>query len=157
MSSVPAAVSVLSFVDDEGRPHGMTISSLVAVSYEPPSVLVCVGGGASSRPFLVDGRRICVNLLASNQADQSVGFAYGEGDPFETYDWEPAADGTPVLGGTAGYLMCVVEQVVEHHGTAVTLAAVTETVPRGHDMLVYREQQYFGGLVPVAPEVTGRW
>jgi len=149
MAAVAAGVAVMTLVDAVGKPHGMTISSLTPVSADPPSVLICVGGAASSRPFLVEGQRFCANVLAADQMAQSMGFAFGEDDPFTTFGWTPAEDGSPVLEGTAGHLVCEVERVVEHHGTAVVLAAVIDGAVTKDEALVYWKTDYYGGLVPV--------
>ena len=149
MAAVAAGVAVMTLVDAVGKPHGMTISSLTPVSADPPSVLICVGGAASSRPFLVEGQRFCANVLAADQMAQSIGFAFGEDDPFTTFGWRPAEDGSPVLEGTAGHLVCEVERVVEHHGTAVVLAAVIDGAVTKDEALVYWKTDYYGGLVPV--------
>ena len=39
------------------------ISSLTPVSADPPSVLMCIGGGASSRPAMVEGQTFCANTI----------------------------------------------------------------------------------------------
>jgi flavin reductase (DIM6/NTAB) family NADH-FMN oxidoreductase RutF len=157
MAAVAAGVAVMTLVDADGVLHGMTISSLTPVSADPPSVLLCVGGAASSRPYLVAGQRFCANVLAADQVAQSMGFAFGEDDPFATFGWTPAEDGTPVLDGTSGHLLCEVERVVDHHGTGVVLAAVIDGTVTKDEALVYWKTAYYGGLIPVEPGVTGRW
>lgn len=157
MSRVAAGIAVLTLLDDSAVPHGMTISSLTPVAADPPSVLMCIGGGASSRPALVEGRLFCANVLGADQVALSKGFAWGDADPFETFAWEPAPDGTPVLADTAAHLMCRVERVVEHDGTAVVVAAVEGGRVDSDSALVYWRKQYFGRLIPVEPETSGAW
>jgi flavin reductase (DIM6/NTAB) family NADH-FMN oxidoreductase RutF len=157
MGRVAAGVAVMTLVDDDGVRRGMTISSLTPVSSDPPSVLVCVGGAASSRPALVEGRVVCMNVLAADQVPVSIGFAWGEDDPFSVFDWTPAADGIPVLSDTTAHLLCRVVGVVEHHGTAVVLADVLDGAVHADEALVYWRKQYFGGLVPAEPTSTGTW
>lgn len=157
MAAVPAGVAVMTLRDPEGVHRGMTISSLTLVSYEPPAVLMCIGGAASSRPALVPGQTFCANVLAADQTSQSVGFAWAEADPFSVFEWSPAADGTPVLAGTTAHLLCTVEKVVEHNGTYVVMAGVDGGSLDGGDALVYWNQKYFGELTPVAPDIKGRW
>lgn len=157
MARVAASVEVVTLIDAERTLRGMTISSLAQVSAEPPSLLVCIGRDASTRPSLVLGQTFCVNVLASDQVDQSVGFAYGTEDPFEVFDWSPAPDGTPILAGTTAHLMCEVERVVVHHETAVVLAKVTGGETHKDEALVYWLQSYYGDLVSTAPVVQGSW
>lgn len=154
---IATGIAVLTLVDDAGVRRGMTISSLTPVSADPPSVLMCIGGGASARPALVPGRRFCANLLAADQAPLSAGFAWGVEDPFEVFPWSPAPDGTPILDGIAAHMLCTVERVVEHHGTAVVLASVDDGGVERDETLVYWRKQYFGGLVPVAEATKGVW
>ncbi len=149
MDGVPTGVAVMTLVDSDGVAHGMTISSLTTVSADPPSVLMCIGGAASSRPFLVEGQRFCANLLAADQTVQSADFAYGAADPFEVHDWTPADDGTPILADTAAHLLCDVERVVDHHGVGVVLAAVVGGALDKDEALIYRNRTYYGRLVPV--------
>jgi len=153
MARVAASVEVVTMRDADGNPRGMTVSSLTPVSAESPTLLVCIGPAASMRPSFVTGQAFCVNVLASDQVDQSVGFAFGTEDPFEVFDWSPAADGTPVLAGTAAHLMCEIDRVVIYNETAVVLAKVTGGDVSKDETLVYWMQSYYGDLVPTAQEV----
>lgn len=157
MSGVPAGVAVLTVVDDDGLPHGMTVSSLTPVSADPPSVLVCVGATASMQPLLTEDRELCVNLLRPSQVDRSIGFAYGEEEPFEVFLWEQAGNGTPLLSEVAGHLLGRVDRVVLHHQTAVVLIAVTGGSVEVDEVLIYWRQKYFGEMTPVGPDITGGW
>jgi flavin reductase (DIM6/NTAB) family NADH-FMN oxidoreductase RutF len=143
MASVAAGVAVLTLVDADGQRHGMTISSLTPVSADPPSILVCVGGAASSRPFLVEGQRFGLSVLAAGQDAQSMGFAFGAEDPFEVFAWTPAGDGSPILDEAAAHLICEVERVVDHHDTAVVLAGVVDGAVVKDEALVYWRVRYF--------------
>lgn len=157
MSRVPAGVAVLTLSDDDGLPHGMTISSLTPVSADPPSVLVCVGAAASMHPFLVEGRDLCINLLRPSQVGHSVGFAYGEKLPFEVFGWSQGGNGAPLLDEVAGHLLGRVDRVVPHHQTAVVFIEVTGGSIEVDETLVYWQQKYFGEMSPVSPDVKGRW
>ncbi len=157
MSGMTFGIAVMTLVDTDGQPHGMTISSLAPLSADPPTVLMRIGQAASSRPFLVPGRRLCANVLAADQVPQSMGFAFGSEDPFEAFDWEPTADGTPVLVGTAAHLLCEVERVVDHHDVSVVFASVIGGSLDKDESLIYRRKTYYRGLLPVEPGATGNW
>jgi len=148
MAAVAAGIAVLTLIDADGERHGMTISSLTPVSADPPSVLMCVGAGASSRRHLVEGQQMAVSVLAGDQVAQSNGFAFGDADPFVTFPWGTQGDGPPVLDGAAGHLICEVERVVEHHDTAVVLAGVVDGAVTKDEALVYWNSKYFSGLTP---------
>lgn len=157
MSRIAAAVSVITTTDDDGVLRGMTVSSLASVSADPPSVLVCVGPNAKTRPAMVPGRKFCANLLTGDQVDVSVGFAWGEEDPYEVFEWEANEDGVPVLAGTAAHLLCEVEKVVDHHGTGVVLARVTGGGVHEDSALMYWQRKYHSKIAGTDPDVTGTW
>jgi len=63
MCSFPTGVSVVTAADEDGRPWGLTCSSLSSVTLAPPTLLVCL---ASRSPVLAVARasgRFAVNLL----------------------------------------------------------------------------------------------
>jgi flavin reductase (DIM6/NTAB) family NADH-FMN oxidoreductase RutF len=157
MSRVAAAVSVITTIDDDGIPRGMTVSSLTSVAAEPPTVLVCVGPNAKTRPAMVPGRRFCANVLAADQVDVSVGFAWGEQDPYEVFEWTANEDGVPMLAGAAAHLLCEVEKVVEHRGTGIVLARVTGGEVNKDEALVYWQRKYHTDVCGTDPDVTGSW
>ena len=154
MSTVASGVAVLTFADDAGALRGMTISSLTPVSADPPSVLMCIGEKASCLPALVVGRVFAVNVLGADQAAASAGFAYGEADPFTVFPWTRNAGGPPLLDDAPAFLVGEVERIVEHHGTAVVLAAVRAGEVRRPDSLVYWRKTYHRAQ-PVG--TTGKW
>jgi len=151
MDGMPNGIAVMTLVDPDGHPHGMTISSLAPLSVDPPTVMMRIGQASSSRPFLVPGRQVCANVLASDQSLQSMGFAYGSEDPFTVFAWEPTTDGTPVLSATAAHLLCQVERVIDHHDVSVVFAEVVGGSLDKDDTLAYRNRTYFKGLVPLDP------
>lgn len=149
MATVASGVAVLTLVDGDGVMRGTTISSLTPVSADPPSVLVCLGSAASCRPAMGEGRAFCVNVLTEEQVAVSNGFAFGEDDPFTEFAWEQVDDGPPILDGVAAHLTCVVEQVVEHHGTAVVMARVVDGSLNAPGALVFWQEGYHGSLRPI--------
>jgi flavin reductase (NADH) len=157
MAAVPSGVQIFTLVDDEGMPRGMTVSSLTPVSSDPPSVLVCIGGAASMRPAVTQGRSVCLSFLGPDQVDLSTGFAYAEERPFEVFAWAPGVDGVPEIEGAVAHLRGVIERVVDHHDTAVTLIGLRGGSVAGKDALVYWKKGYFWDLSPVAGSKGGSW
>lgn len=154
LDRVAHGIAVLTTIDDDGRPHGMTISSLGGASAEPPTVLMCVRNTASMRSLLSPGRALGISVLGSHQAAVSAGFAYGVEDPFAAFAWHPDGRGVPIVDGTAGYLGCTIARVIDNHDTAVVIAGVDHAEVFGDDGLVYWMKHYREGLTSVA---QGRW
>src|SRR6478609_3903628 len=68
-------VTVITTLDEDGTPRGMTANSFTSVSLDPPLLLVCVGKSASSFPAFTAAAAFAVNLLHEGQVDVSAAFA----------------------------------------------------------------------------------
>src|SRR5438105_9097712 len=76
MRFVPHNVAVLA-VDHDGDRMGVTISSLVSLSLEPPLVGISVGKQASLYELLRNAGAFAVSVLGSKQEDIALRFAAG--------------------------------------------------------------------------------
>ena len=63
MSAFPTGVAVVTTLDAEGGPRGLTTNALCAVSAEPPLLLVCVDRESRTLPALLHSGRFVVNFL----------------------------------------------------------------------------------------------
>jgi flavin reductase (DIM6/NTAB) family NADH-FMN oxidoreductase RutF len=99
-----------------GDPLGFTCQSFASLSLEPPLVSFAPARTSSTWPRIRDIGAFCVNVLAADQRDRSVGFARpgGAGDKFAGVDWWPAPSGAPVLEGVSAWVDCALH--AEHDG-----------------------------------------
>src|SRR5213082_751594 len=72
----PHGVSILS-VDVDGDRMGVTVSSLVSLSLEPPLIGVSIGKEASCYELLRAAGRFAISLLGSDQEELARRFAAG--------------------------------------------------------------------------------
>lgn len=100
----PTGVTVVSF-EEERRPWGITASSFVSVSLDPPLILVAVGRRTRSHDRL-RGRPFTVNLLRAGQEDLARRFAGGDDSARLDTDfaWSPAG---PRLPDALAHFSCV--------------------------------------------------
>lgn len=101
-------------VRDDGRVYGTTITSFTPVSIDPPAVVVSLGPNAQALPFLHEGARYVINLLAEEQAAIAEVYA----DPFPVGPSPFPADGDPIVAGALVSLVCEVADVVPTEGAA---------------------------------------
>lgn len=106
LSHFAAGVTVVTTVDREQRPHGLTATAFTSVSLEPPLVLVCVDKQAETYPEFEPAGVFAVNFLSLEQRDISQRFAKHGGDKFSGLTWRPGVLGTPILDGTIGHVEC---------------------------------------------------
>ena len=68
-------VAVITTVDRNGRPHGMTVNSLTSVSLDPPLLLACLTHGARTAGAVLDAGRFAVSILAARHEPIARRFA----------------------------------------------------------------------------------
>ena len=105
-------VTVVCTRDREGRPAGLTVSSLASVSLDPPLVLFCLDKGASVYDAFADATSFAASILRADQAAVADRFAFTE-DPFEGVTTIAGETGAPVLAERLGVIECDVERVVD--------------------------------------------
>ncbi|MBU6367510.1 MAG: flavin reductase family protein [Gemmatimonadetes bacterium] len=123
-----SGVTVVTTVDDEGRPHGMTVSAFSSLSLVPPLVLVCIGRDATLAPLLATRERMAVNLLALSQRELSQRFASKVPDRFDGVAHRIEEPGVPVLEGALGWLGC---RIVARHPAGDHVIYVGEVATAG--------------------------
>lgn len=106
LGSFVTGVTVITTVDAEGRPHGLTANSFSSVSLDPPLILWSQSLNAPSHPVFRDCERFSVNILADDQVHVSNRFAKGGADKFADTLVETGLGGVPLLSGCAAHLEC---------------------------------------------------
>lgn len=99
-------VTIITLVRPDGRPAGMTASSLASVSLEPPLVSVCVGLDAEIHPLLAGADRWTVNVLADDQEALSRRFAEADGNRFDGIGYATTPGGLVLLAGALAHIEC---------------------------------------------------
>jgi len=99
-------VTVVTALDPQGSPAGMTASSVSSVSLEPPLLLVCVGHQADFHPIISAAPRFAVNVLAADQEPLSRQFAAPDRNRFAGVTYRSGPQGVPLLNGVVAHLLC---------------------------------------------------
>ncbi len=113
MGCFAAGVTVVTSVDREGVPFGLTATAFSSVSAEPPMALVCIGLESTTYGQFAAADVFAVNFLAADQAEVSQQFASSGADKFAGIEWHPGELGVPIFAGITGYAECRVAHVYE--------------------------------------------
>jgi flavin reductase (DIM6/NTAB) family NADH-FMN oxidoreductase RutF len=139
----PHGVSVLS-VDYEGDRMGVTLSSLVSLSLDPPLVGVSIGKQASLYELLRRAGAFAVSLLGSEQEELARRFAAGY-PPIVHWQDVPTREGqvAPVIDGVLGWIEAETKAEADagDHTFFIADGLAIEHGP-SHHALVYRESTY---------------
>ena len=143
MRQWPHGVSVLS-VDADGDRMGVTVSSLVSLSLEPPLVGVSIGKQASCYELVRHAGAFAVSLLGASQEQIARQFAAGR-PPIVHWQGVPTREGqvAPLVEGALGWIEARIRS--EHDAGDHTLF-IADVLGIEHGpsrrSLVYRESTY---------------
>lgn len=92
MARFPTGVAVVAAFDSQGRPRGMTCTSVCSVSVEPPILLVCIRHGSPTLEAILQRTGFTVNLLHVGAESTARLFASGKPDRFDDVRWYAGPD-----------------------------------------------------------------
>lgn len=146
MRRLASGVSLITTVDETRTPFGMVATSVVSVSVEPPTLLICVAKTASSHPVIQASRVFCVNLLS----DLDDAIAQRFTDPglrharFSEGAWRQLKTGAPAHPGALASFDCEVRNAVDAGSHTIFIGSVVDTRLWANDIqpLIYIDGAY---------------
>ena len=127
MARLPSGVVVVSAKSGDGY-RGLTASTLVSISLEPPMVLVGLERTSSTRTAVASTKAFNVNLLTRDQefiADRFAGRAPAIDLRWQTLPHRIGHDGIPLIDGCAAWLECRLVQLHEAGDHDICVGEVT--------------------------------
>lgn len=142
MGAFPTGVTIVTTLDEEGVPKGLTSNAVCSVSAEPPLMLVCVDKRSNTLPALRATKKWIVNFLSDGRGDLSNLFASKEPNKFESVSWRPAHNGMPWLhADSLAFAACETEQEVDAGDHVILIGRVLEgqpPAPGTHPLMYFR-------------------
>lgn len=99
-------VTVVTTVDSQGHPVGMTVSSFNSVSLDPALVLWSLGNSTGNYAAFAHAQHYAIHVLASHHKDVALQFAQRGVDRFAGIAWQPNEHGIPVLKDCVATFEC---------------------------------------------------
>jgi flavin reductase (DIM6/NTAB) family NADH-FMN oxidoreductase RutF len=146
LARFPSGVTVVTAKGPGGEPIGLTVSAFTSLSLDPPLILICLDNSTAHLSAYTSGEGFCVNILASNQAGISNGFAFpGPNNPFEMTTHRDTMHGAKALTEAVANMECSVHAVYPG-GDHQILVGLVEHVTWRDDVkpLVYHSGEYRG-------------
>lgn len=106
-------ITVITTVDEEGAPVGLTANSFTSLSLEPPMVLFCLDRNVQSFEAFHANRHFAVNILCAGQQDVSTRFAKSGIEKWSGIEFDTWETGCPILRGCLANLECDIESIHE--------------------------------------------
>jgi 3-hydroxy-9,10-secoandrosta-1,3,5(10)-triene-9,17-dione monooxygenase reductase component len=146
MRHLIGGVSVITAGADEAK-TGLTVTSAISLSLDPPTMLVCVNRNASAWPVIQRERHYCVNILDSRHqhvADRFAGRGGVKGGArYEGAQWRQFVTGAWGLEDALAVVDCAVEEIIERHSHGIMIGAVKWVhLGGGGEALIYGHGSY---------------
>ena len=97
MSAFPTGVAIVTTLEPDGTPRGLTTNAVTSVSAEPPILLVSVDSRSRTLPALLHSKRFVINFMRDDCAEICALFASKSDDKFSGVAWTPGLGGVPIL------------------------------------------------------------
>jgi flavin reductase (DIM6/NTAB) family NADH-FMN oxidoreductase RutF len=145
MSAFPTGVAIVTTLEPDGTPRGLTTNAVTSVSADPPMLLVCVDSNSRTLPALVHTKRFVVNFMRDDCAEICQLFASKSDDKFARVSWTPGVGGVPILHeGAVAHAECVTLDELEMGDHVVVTGRVEAgSAPAPDDVpIVYFRRAY---------------
>lgn len=144
MSSYPTGVAVVTAMSPDGEPCGLTCSSLISVTFAPPTLLVSINVHSRTLAATVGSGGFGVNLLHARARPAAELFSSLTADRFSAIRWSPTGRlRLPRLEDDLhGWAECAVEEVWTVGDHALVLGRVADIASDPESPLMYGFREY---------------
>lgn len=146
MGNYPTGVTVVTMVDENGTPLGLTVNSFASVSIDPLLILWSIDKRVSSYDAFIKIDKFAVNILAGDQGDICSLFATKGTDRFGSCEWSLSEYNLPLLAGVVGVLQCKTVQTIEAGDHMILIGEVIDIQSNNKDPLLYHKRNM--GRIP---------
>lgn len=143
-------VTIVTTSNAQGAPAGMTVSSFNAVSLDPPLVLWSLGQATALYPVFLRSQHYAIHVLALEQEDLARRFAAKGGDRFAQVDWQPNAEGVPIISGAVAVFECALRHRYAGGDHLIMVGEVLRCQRQGGEPLLYHAGQLGRRFAPQA-------
>lgn len=137
MGRLVSGVSVVT-AEVGGKAHGMTVSSLISVSLEPPLLLVSLTAGSRTTKAVCQAGRFGVSILSAGQELIARRFAASGTDHFAGLPTAYGDHGVPIVPNALAHFECTSSQVITAGDHLLVIGEVLGVCHRDGDPLAFR-------------------
>lgn len=142
MSAFPSGVTIVTTLDQNNTPRGLTCTATCSLSAEPPLVLVCIDQRSGTLSALRARQRFVINYLLAGRAELANRFATAQVDRWATTAWRPTRTGLPHLhADSLAFAECHVLREVSGGDHVIVIGRVVDgepPAPGSRPMLYFR-------------------
>lgn len=138
-------VTVVTTIDEDGKPRGLAANSYASISLDPPLVLVSVQKTSSTYPALFRSEHFGINILSNEQHDTVRTFASKTPDKFANIEWHAGPNGVPLIDGSAASLEAEIKERFQAKTHTIFVGRVRHAEVADVDPMIYKAGRFFDG------------
>ncbi len=144
MGNYPTGVTVVTALDENNKPMGMTVNSFASVSLEPLLILWSIDKRSHSYQSFLNAEKFSVNILGADQSELCTLFSSKVEDRFSQCDWKESDLNLPVLTNSLSVLQCKTVQQVEAGDHMILIGEVLKIQNENKEPLLYHRRKVGG-------------
>ena len=142
LGSFATGVTIVTALDTDQNPIGMTVNSFNSVSLTPPLILWSISRDSNCFDDFIKAETFAVHVLNHGQEDLSNRFAESGGDKFLGLSLESGSNNPPILPDFSACFECKTEHQYDGGDHIILVGRVISFEDRGTDPLVFYRGQY---------------
>lgn len=135
--SFASGVTIVTMLDSNDRPTGVTVSSFTSLSLDPALCLFSLDRNQVSCRWIEQGLGFNINILRAGQDNVAWQFARPSKDKFDGIEWTQGANGLPVISGALCHFECRKWRVDEGGDHILVIGEITGYDHSAGDPLVF--------------------
>ena len=139
-SQFATGITVVTTLDKNGKPIGLTANSFASVSLEPPLVSWCVDKSSTRFHEFADAEYFSISVLTAEQEDISNLFAKRSWDEsvFNDVEWYEGHHGVPQIPDVSARFHCKTAHLYEGGDHLIIIGCLLYTSPSPRDLSTSR-------------------
>ncbi len=140
MGNYPTGVTVVTALDENGKPMGLTVNSFASVSLDPLLILWSIDKRLYSYEAFQKVEQFAVNILAEEQGEVCQIFSSKIEDRFAQCKWSKSSNSLPILEDTLAVLQCKVFNRINAGDHTIMIGEVIEIHNQDKNPLLYHRR-----------------
>jgi flavin reductase (DIM6/NTAB) family NADH-FMN oxidoreductase RutF len=142
MGHFATGVTVITTIDGDGNPNGLTANAFLSLSLNPPLVLISVDKSATCYACFGLKNGFTVNFLSEDQEEISRRFATKGADKFADLKWRSGANGAAIIEGVLGYVECKIRECHDGGDHTIVIGEIVNLEAVGERPLLFFKGKY---------------
>ena len=121
-----SGVAVITMLDAEGKPVGLTATSMTSLGANPPLASFNISSGSSTWPAISNGIWVAIHTLGESNQDLAIKMASDHTKRFANDDWEFGPKGLPIFKGVTAVAIGSIREIHAVENNAVVILDIVE-------------------------------